>query len=130
MTKPLVAFADPVKSVIDRLRDQLPSIPTRAFTSSPMPVEFLLVRQDGPTAVRYPVAAATAVRVIAWARDEFDAADLAQRAQIILVTHPGNADVRSIGSLTGPLVATDDQTNRPLAYITVEVRSRPTVYTP
>lgn len=123
--KPAVTFADPVQTVVDYLRSQITDLPTRAKLVGSADTNMLLVRPDGPAQNTYPVAADAAVRVIAWAPDEFRARALAARALTVLATFPGNTAARSFGGFTGPDTALDPATGRDLAYIIVTVRQRP-----
>ncbi|MDG4801719.1 hypothetical protein [Micromonospora sp. WMMD980] len=88
------------------------------------PTPYAMVRTDN-TAMRYPVAATSTVRVTVWAESEAAGVALAFRILATLLDYPGGPAVRSFGHYTGPLPTTDPDNGRPVASITVGARLRP-----
>lgn len=135
---PLVVWPDPEREAIDRLNHALPLrdetyaagatagivLPANWTTASD---PFLTVALDGIPIVKYPSRAWATVRCTVYGKSTTNTKALAQLAQGLLVTRPGDDKVSSVRPLTGVLPARDKDTGAALASVTVRMILRPQV---
>ena len=89
---------------------------------------YVLVRLDAALPHRSMANARCTLRVTVWHQDADQAHDLAQLCQGLLLVHDGTV-LRSIRPATGPLPATDPDSQVDLSTFTVTANSRPTLLT-
>lgn len=128
MTPPAVTYPDPERVV----RDYLDTVIADATIGVGVPSSWtkasgnhLQVATDGMFLGRtHPVYGEATIRLVAWSASPTQAKELAQRAQGLLLAHPGTGDITRTRPLTGLLPARDEQTNAELASVTVRVTLR------
>ena len=89
---------------------------------------YVMVRLDASLPHGSMANARCTLRVTVWHADPDQAHDLAQLCQGLLLVHDGTV-LRSIRPATGPLPATDPDSQVDLSTFTVTANSRPTVLT-
>lgn len=126
----MTTFADPTVAALAILRALEPGVTfgTKAITDWPegdIPTLPYAQVRAGAAAVRWPIAAETPIRVVAWASTEHAATALAWRLHGALLDYRHGTDVRSFAPSLGPAPADDPDSGQPLASFTVLARLRP-----
>ena len=139
--KPLVVFPDVQSAAAGILRTALavrsevyaadatvgPRVPGDRSPETPH-LPYVMVRLDASLPHGSMANARCTLRVTVWHADPDQAHDLAQLCQGLLLVHDGTV-LRSIRPATGPLPATDPDSQVDLSTFTVTANSRPTVLT-
>lgn len=128
MAKTAVTYPDPERVVKDYLDPLIADatvgigVPSSWTSASG---EHLQVAADGSfLSGTHPVYTEATVRLVAWSDSPTAAKELVQRAQGLLLAHPGTGSISRTRPLTGLVPARDDQTNAEIASVTVRVTLR------
>lgn len=124
-------FPDPIAVVLSVLR-AAPELTGVTFgTTEPTPtVDGTPARPYGRLSVDYSYTTQRVLRVanlrlMVWAATESDALARAQKCWSVLVAYPGDANIRSIRDLTGPLPVLDPSSGSPTVTFTYAAQLRP-----
>ncbi|MEU8655255.1 hypothetical protein [Actinoplanes philippinensis] len=126
----MTRFADPQLAALTVLRAAAPGVTfgTKAVDDYPEGaapgLPYVQVRA-GAAAVRWPVAAVTPLRIVAWADTEAAATALAWQLHGVLLDYRHGRDIKSFAPELGPFPAADPDTGRPLCSFSVLARLRP-----
>lgn len=129
MSKLAVTYPDPERVVRDYLDSVIADatvgvgVPAGWTKTSPQP--HVQVSTDGMFLTRtHPVYGEATIRLVAWSSSPTTAKELVQRAQGLLLAHPGTGSIARTRPLVGVLPSRDEQTNAEIASVTVRVTLR------
>ena len=139
VSRPLVVFPDAQAQTAGLLRAALAGRPepfaAGAAVGTRVPgdrapedphLPYVMVRLDGATPHPSMAASRCLLRVTVWHSDADQAHDLAQLCQGLLIAHDGSV-LRQVRPVSGPLAATDPDSNIDLSTFVVTAAARPAV---